>query len=65
MESTIKEKYNLEAQIESFKDDIAGLKEAHADEVKIYYFRKLRQNCVPGKVRGSRKVLWQKCSEIS
>ena len=40
MESTIKEKYNLEAQIESFKDDIAGLKEAHADEVKMYYFRK-------------------------
>ena len=40
MESTIKEKYNLEAQIESFKDDIASLKEAHADEVKIYYFRR-------------------------
>merc|ERR1712037_70512 len=33
LESTIKEKYNLEAQIEQFKDDISGLKEAHADEV--------------------------------
>ena len=34
LESTIKEKYNLEAQIEQFKDDISGLKEAHADEVQ-------------------------------
>ena len=33
LESTIKEKYQLEAQIEHFKDDIASLKETHADEV--------------------------------
>ena len=34
LESTIKEKYNLEAQIEQLKDDIGSLKETHADEVK-------------------------------
>jgi hypothetical protein len=33
LESTIKEKYNLQAQIEQFKDDISSMKETHADEV--------------------------------
>ena len=39
LESTIKEKYNLEAQIEQFKDDISGLKEAHADEVQNMFLQ--------------------------
>ena len=36
LESTIKEKYNLEAQIDQLKDDISGLKEAHSDEVLLH-----------------------------
>ena len=36
LENTIKEKYNLEAQIDQLKDDISGLKEAHSDEVLLH-----------------------------
>merc|ERR1712173_255873 len=43
LESTIKEKYQLEAQIEHFKDDIASLKETHADE-------ETQQRCEKSKV---------------
>ena len=40
----------------------SGLK-FDTDGAEIYYFRKLRQNCVPGKVRGSGKRLCQKSSK--
>merc|ERR1712173_40304 len=70
LESTIKEKYNLEAQIESFKDDIAGLKEAHADEEtqqrceKSKVEAKLREaNIKISKLETEKKDLKQKADE--
>merc|ERR1712226_146678 len=43
LESTIKEKYNLEAQIDHLKEDIGSLKETHADE-------ETQQRCEKSKV---------------
>merc|ERR1712113_368126 len=57
LESTIKEKYNLEAQIESFKDDIAGLKETHADE-------ETQQRCEKSKVEAKLREANVKISKL-
>merc|ERR1712211_78919 len=70
LENTIKEKYNLEAQIEQFKDDIAGLKEAHADEEtqqrceKSKVEAKLREaNIKIGKLETEKKELRERADE--
>merc|ERR1712037_656843 len=57
LESTIKEKYNLEAQIDQLKDDISGLKEAHADE-------ETQQRCEKSKVEAKLREANIKISKL-
>merc|ERR1712037_692549 len=57
LESTIKEKYNLEAQIDQLKDDISGLKEAHSDE-------ETQQRCEKSKVEAKLREANIKISKL-